>query len=97
MISTLIFTFEIIRPIIFSAVKKVTFPQSRKFSTVKNFFSTVKDYVFPQSRRFSAVKEILNSQGNFTHSMNISTVKKFFHSQRNFPQSRIFFHTQGNS
>ena len=94
MISTLVFTFEIIRPIIFSAVKKVTFPQSRKFSTVKKFFSTVKDYVFPQSRRFSAVKEILNSQGNFTHSMNISTVKNFFPHSRKFLAVNEIFHSQ---
>ena len=35
MISLLVFVFKIIRPIIFSTVKKVTFPQSRKFSAIK--------------------------------------------------------------
>ena len=35
MVSTLAFAFKIIRPIIFSAVKKVNFLLSRKFSLIK--------------------------------------------------------------
>ena len=111
-VSTLAFVFKIITPIIFSAVKKVSFPQSRKFSTIKEIFqsikfSTIKEIFhsqenFPQSRKFSKVKEIFHSQGNFQQSRDFSTVVKMFHSQGNFPQSRKFstikelFHSRVN-
>ena len=76
MVSTLAFVFKIIRPIIFSAVKKVSFPRSRNFSIVKEFFHS--QGIFSQSR-------------NFPQSRNFSTVKEFFHSQVNFPQTRKFY------
>ena len=50
LISTLAFAFKITRPIIFSAVKEVSFPQS---------------IIFPQSRKFSLIKEFFHSQRNF--------------------------------
>ena len=54
MILMFVFAFNIIRPIIFSAVKKVTFPQSSKFSTVKEFFH---NQIF-----FFRIKGIFHSQ-----------------------------------
>ena len=61
MVSTLAFAFKIIRPIIFSAVKEVNYPQSRNFSTVKEIFfdqgnvpeSRKSQGIFPQSRKLS--------------------------------------------
>ena len=38
MVSALEFAFKIVRPIIFSAVKKARFSQSMKFSLIKEFF-----------------------------------------------------------
>ena len=71
MVSMLVFALKIIRPIIFSTVKKVTFlwklftkevfhnqgifPQLRKFSTVMGFFHN--QGIFPQSRKFSTIKK----------------------------------------
>ena len=55
MVSTLAFVFKIIRPIIFSAVKKGSFPQLRKFSTAKDFFNNRRNFL--QSRKFSANKD----------------------------------------
>ena len=49
------FVFKIIRPVIFSAYKKKSFPQSRKFPTMKNFFLSHGN--FPQLRNFSANKD----------------------------------------
>ena len=65
MVSKLAFTFKIIRPIIFSTVKKVSFPQSRNFSLVKELFHN--QGPFSQSRNFchGAVVDILHGQGNF--------------------------------
>ena len=54
MVSTVAFAFKIIRPIIFSAVKKVSFPESINFSLIKEFF--LSQGTFPQSRIFSAKK-----------------------------------------
>ena len=65
-----------------SAVKKVGFPQSKKF-----FLDQV---TFSQSRNFSQINEFLHGHGNFPHSRNFSTVVKFFHNQRTFPQSWKF-------
>ena len=58
MISILAFVFKIFRSIIFSAVKKVSFSQSLKFSTDKELFS----------RNFSTVKELFHSQETFLQS-----------------------------
>ena len=54
MVSTIAFAFKIIRFIIFSAVKKVSFPESIKFSLIEEFF--LSKGTFPQSRIFSAKK-----------------------------------------
>ena len=63
MVSALAFVFKIIRPIIFSAVKKVNFPLSRNFSTIKGLFYS--QGTIPQSRDFSTIKELLQKQGSF--------------------------------
>ena len=91
----LAFVYKIIRLFTFSAVKKVSFPQSRKIYTVKEIFHCQE--TFWQSRNFSLVKEIFLIKEIFPQSRNFSTVKEFFHSQVNFstfkelfPQSRNF-------
>ena len=66
--------FKIIRPIIFSAVKKVIFTPSRKFSTVQEPFHSHGS--FPESWKFSANKKVF--------------AKKFLLDQRSFPQTKIF-------
>ena len=81
MVSTVAFVFKVIRPIYFSAVKNVSFPQSRKFSLFKKF-STLKEIVldqeiFPQSRKVSAVEETLLNDRNFPQSRRCFT-KIFF-------------------
>ena len=58
MVSTLAFTFKIIRPIVFSAVRKVSFPQSRKFFTIVESFHN--QGIFPQSRKFCTKKDFYN-------------------------------------
>ena len=87
--------FQIIRPIIL-AVKKVSFPQPRKISLIKEFFCSQRN--FPWSRKFSTkylIKEIFLSQGNFPQKnwwRKFSTkylIKKIFHKifdQGDFPQ-----------
>ena len=60
MISMFVFAFKSIRAISFSAVTNVTFPQSRKFPTIKKFFHN--QGIFSQSRKFSAVKELFHNQ-----------------------------------
>ena len=75
MVSTLAFVFKIIRSIIFSAVKKINFPQSRKFSTVKKIF--LDQGTLPQSRKFFAGKEIFHKQGIFTHTNIFPCSRKF--------------------
>ena len=72
--------FKVIRANIFSAVKKVSFPQSRNFSSFKKLFHSQK----------TSVKELFHSLGNFPHSRKFSTSKELFHSG-NIPQSRNFF------
>ena len=94
--------FKIIKPIIFSVVKKISFPQSRKFFLVKS--------IFPQSRNFYTnkivFKQVFHSQGTCPQSSNVSlvkdTVKGFFVHHDNFPWLRNFstvkeiFHSHGN-
>ena len=84
-VSTLAFAFKIIRPIIFSAVKKVSFPQSRKFCAVKELFHSQGN--FPQ------FKEIFHNQRILPLSWKFSTIKRFFHSRGNFLQTK-FLHSQ---
>ena len=75
MVSTLPFVFEIIRPNIFSAVKNPqstvhsqgNFPQSSKFSTVKEIFT---------------INGIFHNQGIFLQSRNFSTIKETFTIQK---------------
>ena len=107
MVSTLVFAFKIIRHIIFFCSKKVSFPQSSNFSTVKEVFYSQE--TFPQSSNFSTIKELFHNQGTFLQSRNLSTIKKFstikelFCNQRTFPQSWNFsttkelFQNQGTS
>ena len=65
MVSALAFAFKFIRPINFSALKKVSFPLSRNFSTVVEIF---------QSKNLFTVKERFHSQGTFIQLRNFSTV-----------------------
>ena len=66
MVSTLAFTFKIIRPVPFSAVKKVNFPKSRKFFTIvessqiKKFFHSCGN--FPQTKIFTMSKYFLQKK-----------------------------------
>ena len=83
MVSTLAFVFRIIRLIIFSAVEKVIFPQSRKFST-KNFY-LIKE-VFHKHRSF------LQSNKSYAKMFSTKIRKNVFNKQRRFPQT--FLHTQ---
>ena len=62
MISMLAFVFKIIRPISFSAVENVSFPQSNKFSKVKELFHS--QINFPKSRNFYTIKEVFHNQKN---------------------------------
>ena len=75
MVSKLGFAFKIIRHIIFLTVKKVSFPQSRNVSTVKEIFHN--QGTFPKSRNISTIKHFF-------------TIKELFYSRGNFPQSRKF-------
>ena len=81
MISMFVFAYKIIRPIIFSAVKKVTFS--------KEIFNS--QGIFPQSKNFSTIKKIFHCQHIFPPSRNFFTIKDIFYSQGIFPQSRKFF------
>ena len=69
MVSALAFAFKLIGPIIFSAFKKVSFPQSKHFSTFKKLFQSqtiVKELLhkniffyqgsFPQTKTFTHSK-----------------------------------------
>ena len=82
MVSTLAFPFKIIRDIIFSAVKNVSFPQSKNFSTIKEFFHKL--------RNFSIFKKLLQNQGTFPQSWKFSTVKEIF-SKKNYLIEEIFY------
>ena len=88
MVSTLAFVFKIIRPIIFSKVKKVSFLQQRKFSTIKKISRNEGN--FPLPRKFSTVKEIFYNQADFPQSSQSSTIKGIFHNQGNFLQTKTF-------
>ena len=87
-VSTLVFAFEIIRPFTFCAVKKVSFPQSRMFSTLKELSHI--QVTISYSNNFSTFKELFHIQGTFPHSRYFSTFKKLFHNQKKFPHSRNF-------
>ena len=88
MVLTSAFVFKINRTAIFSATKKVSFPQSKKISPIKEVFHNQGN--FPQSRKYSAIKSIFHSQGNFSQSRKISTINEIFHNQGDVPQSRKF-------
>ena len=87
-ISMFAFAFKIIRPIIFSAVKKVTFQLSRNFSTIIEFFHSKGIFpqarTFSQSRNISTIEEIFPSQEISSQSRKFYTVKEFFYNQGNF-------------
>ena len=61
--SMFVFAFLIIRPIIFSAIEKENFPQSRSFSTIKEIFHSKR--IFPKSRKFSTIKKFSTVKGLF--------------------------------
>ena len=86
MVSSLAFGFKIIRRI-FSAAKKVIFPQSKNFSTVKDIFHN--QGTFPQPRSFSIVKELFRIQGTSPLSRKFST-KKIILDPGKFPQTMKF-------
>ena len=84
MVSTLAFAFKIIRHIIFFCSKKVSFPQSRNFSTIKELFcnqeTCPQSRNFPQSRKFFAIKELFYSRGTFPQPRNFSRIKELLQS-----------------
>ena len=105
MVSTLAFAFKIIRPIIFSAVKKVNFLLSRKFSLIKELVHSQGNFLW--SKNFSTVIEIFHSQITFPQSSEFSSSHrnfqwKFSTVMEIFPQSSSFStvikisHSQGN-
>ena len=71
MVPNLELAFKIIRPIIFPAIKKISFPQSRNFSTIKELFHS--QGTFPQSCKFYTIRELLHSRENFSQSRKCST------------------------
>ena len=91
MVSTLAFVFRIIRLIIFSAVEKVIFPHSRKFST-KNFYLIKevfqKHRSFPQSNKFYAKMFSTNIRKNVFYKQ-WSFPQTFLHSQKDFYKQRL--------
>ena len=92
MISTLVFVFKIIRAIIFSTVKKISFHSQENFTWSRNFHS---QGVFPWSKNLSTVKEVFLDQRIFPQSRRISRIKEFFHrnillDQENFLQTTKF-------
>ena len=88
MVSTLTFASKITRPIIFSAVKNVSFPQSRNFSTVKEILYSQE--IFPQPRKLSTVKKLFYSEGIFPQSKNFST-KNFYLIKEIFTNKDMFY------
>ena len=94
MVPNLELAFKIIRPIIFPAIKKISFPQSRNFSTIKEIFHS--QGTFPKS------KKLFHSQGTFPQSCGKLPLENFMwktscgklpnfstilHNQRASPQS----------
>ena len=71
MVSTLAFAFKLIGPIIFSAFKKVSFQQSKHFSTFKELFHSqtiVKEFL--HKNIFFFIKEVFHKQ-RLLHIQNI--------------------------
>ena len=81
MVPNLELAFKIIRPIIFPAIKKISFPQSRNFSTIKELFHS--QGTFPKS------KKLFHNHVSFTQSESFSTVVKIFHSPENVLQNKF--------
>ena len=87
MVSTLAFAFKVFTRIICFTVKKVSFPQTRNFFTVKKGFHN--QGTFLQSRNISTVIEIFHNknlldQRNFLQARKFSTktfslIKEVFH------------------
>ena len=75
LISMLTFAFKFIGPIIFSVVKKVTFPKSRNFSTIKEIFHNQGN--FPQSKKFLTIKEIFCKQRSEAKSLDPFNTKSY--------------------
>ena len=77
MVSTLAFAFKLIGPIIFSAFKKVSFQQSKHFSTFKELFHSqtiVKEFL--HKNFFFFIKEVFHK-------------KRLLHIQNIFLQTKI--------
>ena len=99
MVSTLAFAFKVFTHIICFTVKKVSFPQTRNFFTVKKGFHNQETFL--QSRNISTVIEIFHKQWGFLQSRKFSTtkiylIKEIFYKQESFlqklfPWSRKFF------
>ena len=89
MVSVLASAFKIIRPIIFSAVKKVNFLWSRNFSSAKELSRSGGTSL--QSRNFSRNKKVFlkNKQKKYL-------IKEIFYKQESFLQTKAFF-DQGSS
>ena len=82
MVSTFVFAFKIIRPIIFSAVKKVSFPQ---FLISENSLFFHSQGIFQQSWKFSTNKEV------FLKVFFLDLRKfpqRFLHSQKKFTSNK---------
>ena len=92
-VSTLAFVIKIIRLFSFSAVKKLNFPWSRNFSTVKELFHSQE--TFPQSRNFSTVMEIFHSHESFPQTRDFSANKSFTLTKE-VSQKQILLHSQNN-
>ena len=97
MVSTQAFVSKIFRPIIFSAVKKVScsviekiffsqgsFPQSNNFFTVEEIFHSRRN--FPQLRTFVFYKKVLSTTKDILH----KEMKEIFYKQKSFQQTNIF-------
>ena len=81
MVLTLALVFKIFRPNIFSAVKNINFPKSKKFPTMKEIF--LNQGTFPQSSKFSKIKKVFQTkvlldQRSFPPARKFSTKKGFF-------------------
>ena len=95
MVSTLAFVYKL-----FFAVKKVNFPELRKFSLIKELSRSHGN--FPWSRNFFTVKKNFHSQRKlsikifFTNKKVFcknffSLIKNVFHSQESFPEKETFW------
>ena len=84
MVSTFVFAFKIIRPIIFSAVKKVSFPQ---FLISENSLFFHSQGIFQQSWKFSTNKKLFHKKNSTNKEV---FLKVFFLDLRKFPQRFLY-------